>query len=702
MRIMLASLSCLVIGCEGPAGPTGPAGTNGSDGPPGQTGLPGKDGSDAGPTPWVVGAGVQVGVTGLTFDAAGGHVAFTLTDASGAPLDRTGHLTQGPVEVSFALAQLEQNPDGSPAAYASYTTFVASAPGGATATQAWTESSGTFETVDVTHGTYRYTFAASLAAQQPTLTQTVAALATRTFGSASAVARTTLSARPDGGAVQALEEVTATTCNTCHASLKGHGGLWTSPQQCVLCHTPQAGDPSTGNTLDFRVMIHKIHRGANLPSVVAGTPYQLVGYMQLVNDFSTVEFPQDIARCTACHAGALGDRWSTAPAKSTCTSCHDTTSFEATPPAGMVLHGGGAQPDTAPCTVCHPATGSIAGITEKHFTGLLGASAPTVALQIQSITNTAPGQVPVLTFQAMVNGAPAPLLTTPLTRLSATIAGPTTDESSFWTARIQGTNAVGTLATVDAASGIYSYTFPASGAIPPTATGSYTVGLEGFVQPSSTDPRYAAPNPTFTFAVTDATAQPRREIVAVEKCNSCHFSLAAHGGARNDPRYCVLCHNTGLQNTPASVAGGTSTLAFTVDFRSMIHKIHMGEQLTQGYAIGSSNWSDLRYPRAISGCDACHVAQNWTLPMANSALYLPSMQTLYTCPTGTTCTPALANWTTTPAPLPPQTSVCTSCHDAPYTAAHAQLNTTQSGVEACATCHGPGMDWDVAQVHGSP
>jgi len=449
-------------------------------------------------------------------------------------------------------------------------------------------------------------------------------------------------------------------------------------------------------------MIHKIHRGGSLPSVVAGTPYQLVGYQQLVDDFSTVEFPQDIARCTACHAGAQGDRWKTAPAKAICTSCHDTTSFEATPPAGMVLHGGGAQADNSPCSVCHAPTGSIAGITDKHFTGLLSAAAPSVALAIQSIANTAPGQVPVVTFQATVNGAPANLLTTPLTRLSATIAGPTTDETSFWTARIQGTSAVGTLAAVDATNGIFSYTFPATGAIPATATGSYTIGLEGFVQPTSSDPRYAALNPTLTFAVTDATPQPRRQIVAVDKCNGCHFSLAAHGGARKDPKYCVLCHNTSLQNTPASLAGGTSALAFTVDFRSMVHKIHMGEQLTAGYAIGNSNWSELRYPRAITGCDACHTSQNWTLPLANSSAYVPSMQTLYTCPAGTTCTPALANWTATPAPLAPETSVCTSCHDAPYTAAHAQLNTTPGGVEACATCHGPGMDWDVAKLHGMP
>ena len=67
------------------------------------------------------------------------------------------------------------------------------------------------------------------------------------------------------------------TCNKCHDSLAFHGGSRDGMDLCIMCHTPQTIDPDTGNTVDMKVMTHKIHMGSELPSVKAGKPYQIIG-----------------------------------------------------------------------------------------------------------------------------------------------------------------------------------------------------------------------------------------------------------------------------------------------------------------------------------------------------------------------------------------------------------------------------------------
>jgi hypothetical protein len=91
----------------------------------------------------------------------------------------------------------------------------------------------------------------------------------------------------------------------------------------------------------------------------------------------------------------------------------------------------------------------------------------------------------------------------------------------------------------------------------------------------------------------------------------------------------------------------------------------------------------------------------WRLPAA--AGRAPSILQELTCtePVGDSdnyCTAPFWNVTQTYR-LPPETSVCTSCHDASYVMAHATINTTVLGLEACATCHGPGAAVDVDVVH---
>ena len=675
----------------------------------------------------MVGGGIDVAISDLTVTASSAQVTFKITDDQGVALDRQGRapiaLTDGPASLVFVLGQLAEQPDGSPAQYTAYTINGIG--------QAATEATGTFETLDVTAGTYRYTFAAPLTGFDASKTQTAIALASRTTSGKQVFDRAVQSVRPDASrAVVAREEVTAASCNGCHGTLGLHGGRYTEPAQCVVCHTPQSLDPESGNTVDFKVLIHKIHRGEGLPSVEGGTPYQIVGFGGSVHDFSTVGFPgfttdpaQNIERCETCHAGAQGDRWKTQPTRDTCTSCHDTTSFTLPLAAGQVLHSGGTQPADAPCTVCHPATGGIAGVFDKHYTGLLAPTAVDIAIELQSVGNIGPNLAPTVTFRATVNGQPRDLSALPLTSLVATIAGPTTDYEAYFQASIQGTTPVGNLVSVDAPNGVFRYELPNAAAtrLPAVATGTYVVGIEGSLQVGATRFGVRGVPPVLPFAVTGAV-EPRRTIVSSEKCNGCHVDIAFHGGSRKNAEYCLVCHNPNNANDErvSRFETPTTALAQTVDFKVMIHKIHMGDELTGPYVLGgnptptSANpagtptpFDGLRYPRARTDCEGCHVGTTWTLPMDRSAKYLPSTSVLLTCseaPGGDAdnfCNTGSWNITST-FKTPPETAVCTSCHDAGYVAAHAQTNITATGIESCTTCHGTGSLFAVEAYHGIP
>ncbi len=725
MRRLLVS-ALVLAGCEGPAGPPGPAGPTGPDGqqgPEGPEGAVGQPGTgDDGTSPWFTDDGVDIEVTDLSLANGSAIVSFTLDDklgAGGAALDREGRLTQGAVSLSFVLGQLAVDGAGEPGPYTAYTTRVV---GGAT--QATTESvAANVVTVAVTQGTYRYTFAAPLTAFDAARTQTVIAIASRTVDGVTRMDRSVRSVRPDGGTMVTRQVADDARCDTCHGTLAAHGGRYDAVDQCVVCHTQQTSDPDTGNTVDLRVMAHKIHRGAALPTVVAGGTYQIIGFGGAVHDYSTVTFPQSIERCDACHGGAQGDFWQRKPTVDACTSCHDDVVFVDAPPPGKTRHAYGV-PENAPCGVCHGATTGVSPVDASHRDSTFDTS-QSLVVTIDPMATVPPGTSPSFTFRVTANGQPRNILTTPLGQLRATLAGPNGDFTTYWTVgtstnpfaqtTIQGSGATGTLAAVDAAAGVFSYTFPATITVPAGATGSYTVGIEASL--NSATPRYATVSPMRAFAVTDTVAQPRRSIIDPAKCDGCHYDLTFHGGGRRGAEYCVMCHNPeNANNERISRFEGSTVLAESVDFRVMIHKIHAGEELSQPYLLGGFplpsvtnpagtiyDFGEVRYPRSRAECTACHQPGTYGLPAAQGRA--PSILQELTCTEPATpgdpdlyCQSPYWNVTQTYR-VAPESSVCTSCHDQPYVAVHAMLNTLANGSEACATCHGPGKTHDVAVVH---
>jgi OmcA/MtrC family decaheme c-type cytochrome len=81
----------------------------------------------------------------------------------------------------------------------------------------------------------------------------------------------------------------------------------------------------------------------------------------------------------------------------------------------------------------------------------------------------------------------------------------------------------------------------------------------------------------------------------------------------------VTCHN------PYSIDGDTATEAWggTVDMKQMIHKIHYGENLTNGYFIvgygdRTHDYSNIVFPQDVRNCTTCHQESDPTVPQASN------------------------------------------------------------------------------------
>ena len=113
-------------------------------------------------------------------------------------------------------------------------------------------------------------------------------------------------------------------------------------------------------------------------------------------------------------------------------------------------------------------------------------------------------------------------------RLRFVLTGPNTD-FDFYVAETVGDNAF------PLGGGLWGYKFEAR--LPVDAMGSYTVSPEGRnyqdinMGSKVENERTGLESSLLAFAVTDATAQPRRMIVDDAKCESCHANddFAIHG-----------------------------------------------------------------------------------------------------------------------------------------------------------------------------
>jgi OmcA/MtrC family decaheme c-type cytochrome len=593
-------------------------------------------------------------------------------------LDRLGVVTPGSVSTSFVAAYIPQGQSQ----YVAYTTRTQTSPiTGVSAVQAAADTGGTHQQVG--EGTYTYTFGRALpAGYDSTVTHTVAMYGSRNlteFDLGTQYSNVEYHWVPSGAAVTQVRDVVRTeTCNKCHDPLALHGGSRQHVVLCVTCHTPQTADPDTGNTVDMKVMVHKIHAGPNLPSVQSGKPYVIIGNQQSVHNYSHVTYPQELNNCQACHDGTASQamNWLTKPTRATCGSCHDDVNFV----TGQ-NHAAGPQPSDNLCANCHIPEGELefdASVKGAHTVPRFSQDLPGVKFEILEVKDTQPGQKPSVTLKITDNSG-FPIETSQMSSLSLVIAGPNTDYATYWSENVL---------TTPSSNGIVNYTFTRG--IPEDAKGSFSVAVQGYrnitLQPGTTteiaNVRDAGFNQVVAFAVTDTAPVARRSVVAQESCNSCHGSLALHGGSRQNVQFCVMCHNANVDDKARRPADQLP--AESIHMKTMIHKIHTGEELETDltiYGFGNTphNYNEVLYPGDRRNCEKCHIADTQQLPLPKGVL--PSV--------------AARDYIN---PMPPVTAACLSCHTSQEAASHALLNTSALG-ESCRVCHGTTSEFSVDRAH---
>ncbi len=643
-------------------------------------------------------------------------VDYKLSDPKGLPLDSAGVQTPGAISVSFIAAYIPKGQEQ----YVSYTTRTQTSPiTKVSAVQAGSDSGGTTQSVSL--GEYVYTFkqkaVPSTGSYDPDASHRIGIYGSRNlteFDLGTNYDSAVYDFVPSGGTPVPRQVIKTESCNKCHDKLAFHGGSRVGLDLCIMCHTPQTTDPDTGNTVDMKVFIHKIHMGEELPSVQAGTPYQIIGFNQSVSDFSEVAMPSNIRRCDFCHESstnaAQADAWLKNPSRVACGSCHDNVNF-----ATGENHVNLPQASDQQCSQCHIPKGELpldASIQGAHMVITRAPSAPGLNFDILKVDNGVAGKAPTVTFTIRDDsgrGLSIADLTGGLNRIALVMAGPASDYgyTSFGSdvtthGYVSETPPTSTSCSAD---GTCSYTF--THAIPADATGTYSIGMEGRRQyvllpgtTQETTTEVGAINKVVYFSVDGSKVEPRRQVVDIAKCDNCHAFLSLHGENRNQIEQCVLCHNPSetdvSRRSSATVPEDKSQPPQAVNFALMIHKIHTGEKMKTefgttytivGFGGSHNDFTGVLYPAMSDTGSTGDTAKCYMCHVNNSEVQFPIGKNDVTDPEG------LLN------PAPATTSACTACHQNKSALAHAVAQTDPRFGESCDVCHGTGADFDVQKAH---
>jgi len=731
----LTLFSLILAGCggEGDSGSPGPVGPGGADGPTGPTG--------ANDVPVTSAETITVHITDVAVSADGGAplVSFFLTNE----LDQ-GLVGLPAANIRFVIAQLTPGTSGGSSEWQSYVTRDDGGVANAQA-DAETATSGTY--VDNGDSTYTYTFANALTGYPagPTFDATRThrvGIEIRTnsngFWPVNIPANNAPHDFMPAGAAPVFTRliVDNDTCNACHDNLEAHGEARFDVEYCVQCHNPSSIDGNTGNSVDMKVLIHNIHS--------ARSDYQIIGYGNRPHDWADVVFPQDIRNCQTCHDESdantpQASNWRLVPSRAACGTCHYDD--------GDAMNGqndyaidAGIHPlemtftDDMQCVDCHGADATVLSSDDRLVQIPVAHAIPediaaeAFQFNIIGVSGISQGGTPVVRFSVTdpTNGNASydihtdPAFTecaTRTSRLAIGIAWDTDDYTNAGTGNapaqpisMNPLTAPGCGGTsTDEGGGEFSVTSPTQ--VPMTQTGTAAVTIDGHpsVVIDGTATSIAVTSPVFYAGITDLPAVPRRNAVAIEKCDDCHNKLSMHGNNRTDNiEVCVTCHNPNATDTNRRDVPCTDTLGpddAPIDMKVMIHALHGYSKTEVPYEVcGYGNFPhtfDFTYPGRLNNCEGCHNPGGY-YPVEPGAILATTIDA-----------GADATSPTDDTAVSPNAAVCSACHVSNDAMQHmianggdfaagkaADSSLISSGIESCVVCHGPGRALDVKEVHG--
>jgi OmcA/MtrC family decaheme c-type cytochrome len=692
---------------------------------------------------------IQAKIGGVTVGSST-VVTFALSDEGGQPLDPNVVTQNSSNRVRFFIAQLD--------ATGNYSNYIGDASHLPTFDGSGSNPKGTFATVKP--GVYTYTFGLDIKDTTKTLnglafdaakTQTVAIQILRNTAkngkSFQQMSDPYFSVVPAGGTPGHREVVAISNCNQCHGKLIAHGSR-IEIALCILCHNPNANPLSTGQVIDFKAMIHKIHMGSKLPSKAyfmnpTFDNFSTVKYPFFSNDTLVSVTPIDCVKCHQAGFDTFGnvfgldvDKWQEAPTRTNCTTCHNTTSFDGTTSGtvdgvagvAMTLHPGGPQANDSGClaTGCHTLTGApySNSVTGAHAVFETVNASKTPVIRILNATNVGPRKSPTVTFQ-VTDGTGTPIV--PSTATAAPFAN---SLQLKWAAKPFGMpDFANTTAGLDALPAGYSYGFPipsdgqaASITVSGSATSVAAIGKLGTVDAArgiyfvnfssaSTTLKYVLPTLQGDYAngATIAFAlQARRGDLTVThngvattrnlggQVFPAYYDLASGSLASNseirrktvDTNACNGCH----KNLVGPIHGGGRP---NVEYCVMCHTPNLGV----GTVAGDFKVFIHKFHRGVDLSDQTY---NFNGVSGISIRYPNDLRRCNAChiaenPTVTMTTPTRVGNPLVQT-LQPWNAVCTSCHDSTTgtiagasggAVGHASANpgTTASGDQVCINCH---------------